>query len=193
MSNKLRKTQIIAESAIMAALSIALFAISDLMPWPFLYGGGFSLFAQVPIIIVSYRHGVKSGLAASTVLAVFEMITGFKNFSYVSGLAAYLIVALADYLVAFGCLGLGGIFRGKIKNNQKAELTAGALLVCLIRFLCHFVSGVTVWSGYCPEGQAVAWYSLTYNGAYMLIETIITLIGVVAVAAIFDFRKKKLH
>ena len=183
----------IAESAVMAALSIALFAISDLMPWPFLYGGGFSLFAQVPIIIVSYRHGIKSGLAASTVLAVFEMITGFKNFSYVNGLAAYLIVALADYLVAFGCLGLGGIFRGKIKNNQKAELTAGALLVCFIRFLCHFISGITVWSGYCPKGQAVAWYSLTYNGAYMLIETIITLIGVVAVAAIFDFRKKKLH
>ena len=192
MQKNLRKTQILAESAIMTALSIALFAISDMLPWPFLYGGGFSLFAQVPIIIVSYRHGIKNGLAASTVLAVFEMMMGFKNFSYVSGIAAYLIVALADYIVAFGCLGLGGIFRGKIKGNQKSELAAGALTVCIIRFICHFISGITVWSGYCPEGQAVAVYSLTYNGAYMLIETIITLIGAVAVAAVFDFRKKRI-
>lgn len=192
MQKNLRKTQILAESAIMTALSIALFAISDMLPWPFLYGGGFSLFAQVPIIIVSYRHGIKNGIAASTVLAVFEMMMGFKNFSYVSGIAAYLIVALADYIIAFGCLGLGGIFRGRIKGNQKAELTAGALTVCFIRFICHFISGITVWSGYCPEGQAVAVYSLTYNGAYMLIETIITLIGAVAVAAVFDFRKKRI-
>ena len=192
MQKNLRKTQILAESAIMTALSIALFAISDMLPWPFLYGGGFSLFAQVPIIIVSYRHGIKNGIAASTVLAVFEMMMGFKNFSYVSGIAAYLIVALADYIIAFGCLGLGGIFRGKIKGNQKSELAAGALTVCIIRFICHFISGITVWSGYCPEGQAVAVYSLTYNGAYMLIETIITLIGAVAVAAVFDFRKKRI-
>ncbi len=192
MQKSLRKTQILAESAIMTALSIALFAISDMLPWPFLYGGGFSLFAQVPIIIVSYRHGIRNGLAASTVLAVFEMMMGFKNFSYVTGIAAYLTVALADYIVAFGCLGLGGIFRGKIKSNQKAELAAGALTVCIIRFICHFISGITVWSGYCPEGQAVAVYSLTYNGAYMLIETVITLIGAVAVAAVFDFRKKSI-
>lgn len=192
MSKKLTKTQILAESAIMTALSIALFAVSDMMPWPFLYGGGFSLFAQVPIIIISYRHGIKNGLASSTVLALFEMITGFKNFSYVTGIAAYLTVALADYIIAFGCLGLGGIFKGKIKSNQKAELVAGGFTVCIIRYICHVICGVTVWSGYCPEGQTVLFYSLTYNGAYMLIETIITLIGLAAVGAIFDFNKKKI-
>lgn len=192
MSKKLTKTQILAESAIMTALSIALFAVSDMMPWPFAYGGGFSLFAQVPIIIVSYRHSIKNGLAASTVLALFEMMMGFKNFSYVSGIAAYLIVALADYIIAFGCLGLGGMFKGKINNNQKSELVAGGLTVCIIRYVCHVISGVTVWSGYCPEGQTVLFYSVTYNGAYMLIETIITVIGLAAVGAIFDFNKKKI-
>ena len=192
MSKKITKTQALAESAIMVALSIAIFAVSDSLPWPFLYGGGFSLFGQVPIIIVSYRHGLKSGLAASTVLAVFEMMMGFKNFSYVTGIAAYLIVALADYLVAFGCLGLGGMFKGRFGGKQTAELVTGGLVVCLIRFICHFISGVTVWQGYCPEGQLVAIYSLTYNGAYMLVETILTVIGLVAVSGVFNLAKKKL-
>lgn len=192
MQKKLSKTQALAESAVLLALSIALFAVSDSLPWPFLYGGGFSLFGQVPIIIISYRHGIKNGLATSTALALFEMMMGFKNFSYVTGIAAYLIVALADYIVAFGCLGLGGIFKGKIKNKQTAELICGTLLVCFIRFVCHFISGVTIWSGYAPENMLVPVYSLVYNGSYMLCETILSIIGVVAVSAAFNFRKKNL-
>lgn len=191
MQKNLSKIQIIAESAIMIALSIALFAVSDALPWPFLYGGGFSLFGQVPIIIVSYRHGIKNGLAASTALALFEMIMGFKNFSYVNGIIAWLIVALADYLIAFGCLGLGGIFKNRIKK-QTAALVTGGIFVCIIRFICHFISGVTIWAGYAPENMLVGVYSLVYNGSYMLIETIITVIGLVAVSAVFNFKKKDL-
>lgn len=191
MQKKLTKTHSLAESAIMLALSISLFAVSDALPWPFLYGGGFSLFGQVPIIIVSYRHGLKYGMVASAGLALFEMMMGFKNFSYVNGLAAWLIVALADYLVAFGCLGLGGMFKNKIKN-QTAALITGGLVVCFIRFACHFISGVTIWSGYAPENMLVGVYSLTYNGSYMLIETIITLIGLTAVSTAFNFKKKRL-
>ncbi len=191
MSKTLSKTRILAESAIMIALSIALFAVSDAIPWPYAYGGGFSLFGQVPIIIVSYRHGIKNGLVASTALALFEMMMGFKNFSYVNGIAAWLIVAFADYIIAFGCLGLGGMFRKRIKN-QNAALVSGGLIVCFIRFLCHFISGVTIWSGYAPENMLVGVYSLIYNGSYMLIETVITVIGLVAVSAAFNFGKDKL-
>ena len=191
MKRNLSKIHIIAESAIMIALSIALFAVSDAIPWPFIYGGGFSLFGQVPIIIVSYRHGIRNGLVASTALALFEMIMGFKNFSHVNGIVAWLIVALADYLIAFGCLGLGGIFKNKIKN-QTAALVSGGISVCIVRFLCHFVSGITIWKGYTPENMLVGVYSLVYNGSYMLIETIITVIGLVAVSAVFNFKKKDL-
>ncbi len=191
MQKKFSKTHALAESAIMLALSIALFAVSDMIPWPYAYGGGFSLFGQVPIIIVSYRHGLKYGMIASTGLAIFEMLMGFKNFAYVTGIAAWLIVAFADYLVAFGCLGLGGVFKKKIKN-QTAALITGGITVCIIRFICHFISGVTIWSGYAPENMLVGIYSFTYNGSYMLIETIITVIGLVAVSAAFNFKKKDL-
>lgn len=191
MSKKSANAYIVAESAIMIALSIALFAVSDAIPWPFLYGGGFSLFGQVPIIIVSYRHGLRNGLVASTALALFEMLMGFKNFSYVSGIIAWLIVALADYLIAFGCLGLGGMFKNKFKN-QTAELITGGIAVCFIRFFCHFISGVTIWAGYAPENMLVGVYSLVYNGSYMLIETVITVVGLIAVSTVFNFNKKNL-
>ena len=193
MQKNIRKTHVLAESAIMVALSLAIFLVSDLIPWPFLiYGGSFSLFGQVPIIIVSYRHGIKNGVSASLALAIFEMIMGYKNFVYVTGLAAYLIVAFADYLVAFGCLGLGGMFKGKFKGNQSAELALGGIIVCVIRFICHYISGVTIWKSYCPEGMAVELYSLLYNGSYMSVELILTVIGLIAVGKFINLDKKKL-
>ena len=167
----------------MVALSIALFAVSDLIPWPYAYGGGFSIFAQVPIVIYSYRRGIKNGVAASLVLSVFQLLTGLKNFAWVSGIGAYLIVALADYIVAFGCLGLGGMFKGKFKNPT-AELALGSVVVCLIRFVYHYISGVTIWTDYCPADMVVPVYSLVCNGSYMLIETIITVIGAVALSKV---------
>lgn len=191
MKERTSKIHVLTESAIMVALSIAIFTVSDLLPWPFIYGGSFSLFGQVPIIIVSYRHGIKNGIVASTALAIFEMIIGYKNFTYVTGIVAYLIVAFADYIIAFGCLGLGGMFKGKFKN-QSTELVLGGIVVCIIRFLCHFISGVTIWTGYCPEGMAIAAYSFFYNGSYMAIELVLTVIGLLAVGKMFKLDKNRL-
>ena len=191
MKAKTTRIQVLAESAVMVALSIAIFAVSDLLPWPFAYGGGFSIFGTVPIVIVSYRHGIRNGLAASSVLAVFEMMMGYKNFSYVTGIAAYFIVAFADYIIAFGCLGLGGMLRGKLRN-QSLELALGGAFVCIIRFICHFISGVTIWRGYCPEGMAVELYSFFYNGSYMAVELVLTVIGLLAVSKIFKLNKKNM-
>ena len=191
MKERTAKTRVLTESAILVALSIAIFTVSDLLPWPFVYGGSFSLFGQVPIIIVSYRHGIKNGLAASMTLAIFEMIIGYRNFTYVTGIIAYLIVAFADYIVAFGCLGLGGMFRGKL-GKQSTELVLGGIIVCIIRFICHFISGVTIWRGYCPEDMAIATYSFFYNGSYMAIELVLTVIGLLTVGKMFKLDKEKL-
>ena len=85
MSKKFTHTHALAESAIMVALSIAIFLVSDMIPWPFLiYGGSFSLFGQVPIILVSYRHGIRNGLAASTtnfIIISGPIVMTLSNFS----------------------------------------------------------------------------------------------------------------
>ncbi len=182
---------VLAESSIMIALSCALFAVSELIPWPvWIQGGGVTVFAQVPIIVLSYRRGFKAGIPAAFVLGVFKLILGLSYFAYVKGFQAYFIVALFDYLLAFGVLGLGGIFRNT-KLNDKAKITLGALAACFLRFCCHFISGVTVWRDYTQSIKASIIYSVTYNGGYMLPETIVTVIGCIALMIIIPSELNK--
>lgn len=75
---------------------------------------------------------------------------------------------LLDYPIAFGLLGLAGCFRG-----SKAKMTAGFVLGCFGRFMASFLSGFIFYGQYTPEGVNPVWYSLTYNGSYMLVECII--------------------
>ena len=178
---KKEKNRRLAESALMLALATIL---SKLAVFSLPFGGSVTLFSQVPIILISFRYGVKWGLKAGLAMSVLQLILGLDNFSYVSGIASLLTVALADYLVAFSALGLGGLFKNKIKNNVLA-ISLGSALATLIRFICHFISGVTVWKEY-AEGAPVVEYSLKYNGGYMLPELIITLVGVIVIAGIFD-------
>lgn len=178
---KKQKTRRLAESAIMLALStiLAEFAVFKLP-----YGGSVTLFSQLPMVVISYRYGVKWGAFTGLVMAVIQMLFGLENFTWVSGIVAYLILIFADYIVAFGVLGLGGMFKNKIKN-QAVSLALGSIVVSLVRYVCHFISGVTIWSTY-AEGASVWEYSLTYNGSYMIPELIITAVGAVIVGSVFD-------
>ncbi len=178
---KKQKTRRLAESAIMLALStiLAEFAVFKLP-----YGGSVTLFSQLPLVVISYRYGVKWGAFTGLVMASIQMIFGLENFSYVSGIWAYLILIFADYIIAFGVLGLGGMFKNKIKN-QSMSLALGSIVVSSVRFLCHYISGVTIWSSY-AEGASVWAYSLTYNASYMVPELIITAVGAVVIATFFD-------
>lgn len=192
MKNTFSKTRRLAESAVMIALSVALREISKLLPWPFLQGGSITPFGMVPLLIVAYRHGIRQGLLTAFVFSLIEMMFGFKNFAYVTGIPAYIILALTDYILAFGVMGLGGIFKGKFGGRQRTELAAGGVLCCFLRFCCHFVSGIVIWGGYCPEGQAVWLYSLLYNGGYMLPEAIITAVGLIGAASLLNLNKERI-
>lgn len=180
--NKKQKTRRLAETAIMIALStiLAQFAVFKLP-----YGGSVTFFSQLPMVVISYRYGMKWGAFSGLTMAVIQMLFGLENFSWVSGIVPYLILIFADYIIAFGVLGFGGMFKNKI-NNQALALTLGSIFVSLVRYACHFVSGVTIWGGYAPEGTPVWQYSVTYNGSYMIPELIITAVGAFIVASIFD-------
>ncbi|MBE6826997.1 MAG: energy-coupled thiamine transporter ThiT [Ruminococcaceae bacterium] len=188
MNTKISTTRRLVESALMIALAVALdeFAV---IKFPF--GGSVTLFSQLPIILLSYRYGVKWGLFSGFTMSIFEFVFGLKNLSYVTGIKGVIILILADYLIAFTCLGLGGVFKKPVKN-QALSLALGSVVVSVLRFICHFVSGVTIWGGYAPEGTPVWKYSLLYNGGYMLPELIITVIGALAVGMLFDLNKPEL-
>lgn len=183
-----KSTLRLVESALMVALAIVL---NEFTVFKLPYGGSVTFCSQLPIIILSYRYGVKWGMFSGFVTSVINMLFGLQNFSYVSGIKAFIILALADYLIAFTCLGLGGVFRNRVKNQGKA-LALGSVVVSVIRFLCHFISGVTIWGDYADGFKSVWLYSLSYNGGYMLPEMIITAVGAVLISLVLDFGQENI-
>ncbi len=178
------KTLRLTETAIMIAIAVIL---NELSVIKFPFGGSVTVFSQVPIVVLAYRYGTPWGLLSGVVMGIIQMIFGLKNFSYVTGIAAYLILALTDYLVAFGFLGFGGVFGNKIKN-QSLALACGSALVSVLRLACHFISGIIIWKDYAPSNtiKAIVKYSSEYNASYMIPELIVTVIGAVAIGKVFD-------
>ena len=186
---KKQKIRRVAESAVMLALATVL---SEFAVFKLPYGGSVTLFSQVPMVALSYRYGIKWGAFSGMVMGVIQMLFGLGNFSYVSGVAAYLILIFADYVVAFGCLGFGGMFRDKIKNPA-LSLSLGGVVVSVIRFVCHFISGVTIWGDYSGGAMSAVWYSVTYNASYMMPELIITLVGCAVIGGMVDLASPEIR
>ena len=186
-TRKISSVQRFAECAIMLALAVVL---NEFTPFKLPFGGSVTFFAQLPIVIIAYRHSVKWGLFTGFAMGIIEMLFGLANFSYVTGIVSYLILIFADYIIAFSALGLGGIFKGKIKN-QALALALGGAVVSVIRFICHFISGVTIWGGY-AEDTPVVIYSLTYNASYMVPELIMTVIGALVLGSLLDLSSERL-
>ena len=141
---------------------------------------------MLPIIIIAYRYGTGWGVFTGGVYGLFQMLLGMNNLRYGTSFWSVLCIILFDYILAFGVLGLGGIFR-KTFRNQGLALAAGSLLVSVLRYACHFVSGWAVWGIWAPEGMPAWLYSLGYNASYMVPEAIITILGAVLISLFLDF------
>lgn len=180
------KAMILAEGAMMIAMATLL---SYIKVHELPMGGSITAFSQVPIVLFGYHRGVKKGLFIGVVHGLLQMLLqGLGNFAYVKGIGSYLILILMDYLVAFAVLGLGGALFRKMKNRALG-VGLGAVAASAMRFICHFISGVTIWGEY-ADGWAGVWiYSLTYNGSYMLAECIVTIVGAAALISVPQIRK----
>ena len=166
------------------------------------FGGQVTMASMLPIVLISYRHGVRWGLTAGFGYALIEMAIGTKTvaaafqpgyFGDGAMIGNALLMCLMDYVLAYTALGLGGCFRGKIKNNGIA-LMCGSLVALGTRYLAHIFSGYILFSGWAEwfftqEGfpvwgaslaaslspTALGWiYSVVYNGMYMIPEILIT-------------------
>ena len=135
------------------------------MPW-----GGSICLSMLPIFLYACRWGLGPGLTAGFALGVLQFV-------YDGGFALGWQSILGDYLIAFTVLGLAGLFRGRTWS-----IYAGTLAGALARFLVHYVVGATVWAEYMPEtffGMTMTspwFYSLLYNGFYMVIDTVLCLL-----------------
>ncbi len=174
------KTKILVEGAVMVALATVLSYIRIFrLPW----GGSITLLSMLPIVLFSIRRGLGAGLTVSFVFSLVQFTQGVVDGIFGWGLTPGMLIAciLLDYIVAFTVLGLAGIFRKK----GFAGWIGGIALAVVLRFVCHFLSGVVVWksfgelwNGFSTDNTFL--YSFLYNGSYMLPELIFTLIGAIA-------------
>ena len=158
-------------SAVMIALSAVL---SMVKVYQLPLGGSITLLSMLPVASVAICYGTKTGLMASLLYACVQIGLDLGALmGYGMTAATWVGCLLFDYIIAFGAIGLAGIWRQK----GIVGMCAGVCLTCLVRFISHFISGAIVFSVWCPEGWNVYWYSIVYNGSYMLPELLLTTIG----------------
>ena len=198
------KTQRLTESAMLLAVAIVLELVSKMFIPEMPFGGQVTMASMLPVVLISYRHGVKWGLIAGIAYAFIQMAIGARTvaaafqpgyFGDGRMLLNAFIMCVLDYLLAFTLLGLGGIFRNRIKRPG-IGLACGSLVALGARYLAHVLSGYILFAGWAEwfftqEGFPV-WgmelveklspgmlgltYSLVYNAMYMVPEMIITAI-----------------
>lgn len=177
----------LAVTAVMLAAStlLSLLKIIDLP-----YGGSVTMASLLPIVIVAIRYGTPWGLLTGLTHGLIQFALGASVLGWVTGWVSIVTVILLDYVVAFAVIGLAGLAR-KIKN-QPAAFLLGSFIACLGRYICHFLSGVTVWRDISIPGDAAVIYSLIYNATYMLPELLVLLVVAYYISSALDFRAAKL-
>ena len=206
------KTKRLTESAMLLAVAIVLELVSKMFIPEMPFGGQVTLVSMLPVVLISYRHGVRWGLVAGVCYAMIEMVLGARTvaaafqpgyFGDGTMILNALIMCVLDYLVAFTVLGLGGLFRDRIKAPG-AALCCGSVVALGARYVSHIASGYILFAGWAEwfftqEGFP-AWggalveslspgvlgfvYSLVYNGMYMVPEMVITAIAAVLIARV---------
>ncbi|WP_341778705.1 energy-coupled thiamine transporter ThiT [Levilactobacillus sp. HBUAS70063] len=168
------KPQALTETALFSALAIIL---SYIIIFRAPQGGSISL-VMAPILIISLKQGVGPGVFCG-------VVTGAITFMFGGFFVAPLQV-VCDYLLAYGAIGLAGLFsrgfltamrRDQRKLAMTYTLTAGVLAGGL-RLFFHTLAGIAFYTSYAPKGQPVWLYSLIYNSLYVIPDTILAIICV---------------
>lgn len=165
------KTKKLTLSAVMISLSAVL---SMVKVYELPLGGSITLLSMLPVCAIAICYGTKTGLFVSILYAFLQIALDLgKLMGYGMTPLTWIGCLVFDYIIAYGALGLSGIFRKK----GTLGMCAGVAISCFVRFASHFISGAIVFSVWCPDGWNVYWYSIAYNGSYMLPELILTTIG----------------
>ena len=209
MTNKTRR---LTESAMLLAIAIVLELVSRVLIPPMPFGGQLTIVCMLPVVLIAYRHGTRWGFVAAFTYGLIQMALGagtvtaaFQPGYFGDGamIGNALVMCLLDYVAAYTLLGLGGLFRNRIKRPGVA-LSLGSLAALSARYAAHVLSGYILFSGWAEwfftqEGFP-AWgaglvarlspemlgfvYSLVYNGMYMIPEMIFTAVAAVLVARV---------
>ncbi|MBO4211946.1 MAG: energy-coupled thiamine transporter ThiT [Oscillospiraceae bacterium] len=167
-------TRILLEGALCVASALALSYFE--IPLGIKFGGfnGKLNFVMVPLIIYAMRTNVGWGFLAGYIYGIIKyFVTYGTDITWVS--------LIFDYSLAYGMVGLAGLFHKSFKL-----ISLAAFIGCLGRFAVHYFATVTVYARYVPaefmgiKNPPLSVYSLLYNGTRMLPITIFT-VGLFAI------------
>lgn len=151
------------------AIMVALAQLLGYLKFYELPQGGSVTLALVPIFVFCARWGFGPGMIASFAFSLLQLfLDGAYAWSWVS--------IVLDYILGFTVLGFAGLF-----HKQKYGYFTGAVVGSLLRFVCSYVAGATVWGEYMPEEffgmtMTTPWfYSALYNGFYCVINLALAL------------------
>lgn len=159
------KKKMSTKQLVFSAMAIALATVTSMIKlFEMPMGGSVTLFSMLFIVLIGYWYGLGAGLTTAIAYGVLQLILDPYILSFPQ--------MLTDYILAFGALGLAGIFA-----NSKHGLIKGYIVAVLGRYFFAFLSGWIFFGMYAPDNfpNAVV-YSLAYNGAYLAAEGVITLI-----------------
>lgn len=161
------------------AMTLALGTIlSNFKVFEFPTGGSITLLSMLVICLPGYWFGLGAGLMTGVAYGVLQLILD----PYV----LYPMQLVVDYLLAFGALGLSGLF-----TNSKFGLLKGYAAGVLGRFVFAVISGWIFFGVYAWDGWSPFTYSLAYNAIYIFAEAAITLIILAIPAVNRMFRQLK--
>lgn len=162
----------IAQISIFTALAIILHYIKFFeLP----NGGSISL-VMLPIIILALRTNLTSGMISGLVVGIIGFIS--KPY-YMHPVQVFL-----DYGVAFAGIGMAALFAKQFQkalaNNNKGKcylyIVLATITAVFCRFIGHFLAGVFFYASFAPKGQSPVLYSAIYNGSFLAVLGVITLI-----------------
>ena len=136
-------------------------------------------------LLCMVEGAVMIALAWALVFACIQMIMGWYT-PPANTLIAVILCVLLDYVVAFAVIGIAVLIARPFGKHRLVGYGVGGVAVCLLRFVCSFLSGGLLWGSYAPEGMNMWVYSLLYNGGYMVPNAILTGVLAVLLCKVFD-------
>lgn len=149
---------------VFSAVAIALALVTSYLKiFSMPMGGSITLFSMFFICLIGYWYGPGVGIMTGVAFGLLQFV--------IEPVMVSIPQVLCDYPLAFGALGLSGLFAQK-----KHGLQIGYLVGVLGRFFFSVLSGVIFFASYAPEGMNPVVYSAMYNGSYLGAEAVLTVI-----------------
>ena len=165
--NKKWSVRMLAEGGIMISLSILL---SFIKIYQMPNGGSVTAGSMVPILLFALKWGMGPGVTVGVAYGIIDFI--IKPSFY------HPIQVLLDYPIAYGFLGLAGLFyviSEKDSKNDNVKIALGVALAVIGRMIAHVLSGVIFFSEY--AGDMNPWlYSISYNASFFVPELLISVV-----------------